>query len=84
MKRTLKLTYKLVRRIIIFIVGVTIVAIGVVMIVTPGPAVIVIPAGLAVLGMEFAWARHWMKVIKEKATEVANKTGSGSNGGSRK
>ncbi len=75
MRRTLHLTYKLVRRIVIFIVGVTIVVIGVIMFVTPGPALVVIPIGLAVLGIEFAWARHWLKVMKEKTVEMASKAG---------
>jgi len=73
MRKTLHLTYKLIRRIIIFVVGVSVVIIGVVMFVTPGPAIIVIPAGLAILGIEFAWARHWLKVMKEKTKKVAGK-----------
>jgi hypothetical protein len=35
-----------------------VVAIGVAMLVLPGPAFVVIPAGLAILALEFAWARH--------------------------
>lgn len=73
MRQTLELTYKFVRRIVIFIVGVSVVLIGIVMFVTPGPAIIVIPAGLAILGLEFAWARHWLKLMKEKTKEVAEK-----------
>lgn len=60
-----ELTYKLARRIVIAIVGTTVVLAGVVMLVTPGPAVVVIPAGLAILGLEFAWARHWLKRVRE-------------------
>lgn len=73
MRQTLHLTYKLVRRIVIFIVGVSVVLVGIVMFVTPGPAIIVIPAGLAILGLEFAWARHWLKLMKEKTKEVVDK-----------
>lgn len=35
------------------------------MIVAPGPAIIVIPMGLAILGLEFAWARLWLKKLRE-------------------
>jgi tellurite resistance protein TerC len=35
------------------------------MIVAPGPAIIVIPVGLAILGLEFAWARHWLRRLRE-------------------
>ncbi len=84
MRETLQLTYKLIRRMTIFLVGVTVVIIGILMFVTPGPAIIVIPAGLAILGIEFAWARHWLKVMKEKTREVANKAGDWTNGGDKK
>ena len=33
--------------------------------------VIVIPIGLGILGLEFAWARRWLKTVKEKAEAVA-------------
>ena len=42
-----KQTYKLAKRIAIAVVGVSVLAIGIVMIITPGPALILIPAGLA-------------------------------------
>jgi hypothetical protein len=36
------------------------------MIVTPGPAIILIPAGLAILSIEFAWARYWLRHVRRK------------------
>jgi tellurite resistance protein TerC len=63
---TMKDTAKLVKRAAIAIVGVTVLLIGVVMIVTPGPALILIPAGLAILGLEFAWARLWLRRIRQR------------------
>ena len=59
------MTYKTARRIAILAVGSTVVAIGVVMLVTPGPGLIVIPIGLAILGIEFAWARIWLRKVRE-------------------
>jgi tellurite resistance protein TerC len=64
-RRTLHLTYKAARRIVVGIVGVTVLIIGVVMLVTPGPALIVIPVGLAILSIEFTWARAWFKRLRE-------------------
>ncbi len=58
-------TYKLAKRIAITVVGVSILAIGIVMIIAPGPALILIPVGLAILGLEFAWARLWLKRLRE-------------------
>ncbi len=59
------MTYKVARRIVVGVVGVTVVGIGMVMLVTPGPAFVVIPVGLAILGVEFAWARHWLRRLRE-------------------
>ncbi len=64
-KRAVDLTYKTGRRIVIGIVGTTVLLIGVVLLVAPGPAFIVIPAGLAILSIEFAWARHWLRKLRE-------------------
>ena len=59
-------TYRLARKIVVFVIGLTVVAVGIVMIVAPGPATLVIPAGLAILGLEFAWARRLLKTMREK------------------
>jgi tellurite resistance protein TerC len=67
----LHITYKWARRIAIATVGFTVLAVGVAMIVLPGPAIIVIPVGLGILGLEFAWARHWLHKIKERGTLIA-------------
>jgi hypothetical protein len=50
-----------VRRVIVFVVGMTVLLFGIALIVLPGPAILVIPAGLAILGLEFHWARRWMR-----------------------
>ena len=46
------------RKLIVAVIGLTILLIGVAMVVLPGPAFIVIPVGLAILATEFAWARR--------------------------
>ena len=71
-------TYRIARRIAVSILGFTVLAIGIAMVVLPGPAFVVIPIGLGILGLEFAWARRWLKTVKEKAEAVAKTvTGSG-------
>ncbi len=47
-----------VRKIVYSVLGVTVLLIGVAMIVLPGPAIIVIPFGVAILASEYAWARR--------------------------
>ena len=46
------------RKVIVGVIGGTIVLLGVAMIVLPGPAFIVIPIGLGILATEFAWAQR--------------------------
>lgn len=55
-------------RIAVLIVGLTVVLIGVAMIVLPGPAIVVIPLGLAILATEFLFARRWLAKLKAKLT----------------
>jgi uncharacterized protein (TIGR02611 family) len=54
-------------RIVFGLAGAIVLLAGVVMLVTPGPAFVLIPIGLAMLSMEFAWAA----VALEKALEQA-------------
>ena len=49
-----------VRRLAVTVVGMTVLAFGVVLLVTPGPAIVIIPAGIAILATEYAWARRLM------------------------
>ena len=74
-KHPLYVPYKVAKRIAIGIVGGSVLIIGVCLIVLPGPAFIVIPAGLAILGIEFAWARIWLKKAKAKAQQMAQSLG---------
>ncbi len=64
--QTVNRTYKVARRIAVTVVGSTVLAVGVVLIVLPGPALIVIPIGLAILSIEFAWARLWLQRVRRK------------------
>lgn len=59
-------TLKKVKKIIIGVIGTTILLIGVALIVLPGPAFIVIPIGLAILATEFAWAKRIFKKVKQQ------------------
>jgi len=69
-KRAVHLTYKLARRIAVAVVGSTVLLLGVVMIVTPGPALVVIPIGLAILSIEFAWARFWLRRVRRSISDM--------------
>lgn len=62
-------SYKQARRIAIFVVGVTVVLIGCALIVLPGPAFVVIPVGIGILAIEFAWARRLLRRAKRMFEE---------------
>jgi len=75
---TLNITYRLARRIVIAVVGTTVLLLGVIMLVTPGPGLVIIPLGLAILSVEFAFARSWLKRIRRQISEHLAKTRSDS------
>lgn len=60
------LSYKAARRAVVATVGATVLLLGIVMLITPGPALVFIPLGLAILSIEFAWARHWLRKVRER------------------
>ncbi len=65
-------TYRWARRIAVGVVGGTVLLIGIALLVLPGPAIVVIPLGLAILSAEFAWARLWLRKVKQRSTDVVN------------
>jgi len=65
-----QLTYRWARRVVVALVGGTVLAFGIALIVLPGPAFVVIPLGLAILGAEFAWARLWLRTVKQRSAEL--------------
>jgi len=71
LRRTI--TYKWARRIVVAVIGGSVFLIGIAMIVLPGPAIVVVPLGLGILGLEFAWARIWLRKLRATATSVVNR-----------
>jgi len=50
-----------VRKTIVAVIGSTLVLFGLALVVLPGPAMLVVPIGLALLATEFAWARRLIR-----------------------
>lgn len=59
-------TLKQIKKIIVGVIGFTILFIGILLLVLPGPAFIVIPIGLGILATEFAWAKNILGKVKQK------------------
>jgi tellurite resistance protein TerC len=68
-RRAFHVTYTTGRRIVIAVVGASVLLLGVIMLVTPGPALLVIPLGLAILALEFVWARRWLQKLREMISQ---------------
>jgi uncharacterized protein (TIGR02611 family) len=60
----------LIERVGLVIVGFTVLLAGLAMMVLPGPALAVIPIGLAILSLEFAWAARLLDVALEQAEKA--------------
>jgi uncharacterized protein (TIGR02611 family) len=60
-------------RLMFMAVGVVVLCAGIAMLVTPGPAFVVIPIGLAILSLEFAWAEHLLERALVKGEEAKRK-----------
>ena len=71
------MTYKTARRIAVLVLGSSVVALGIVMLVAPGPGIVVIPIGLAILSMEFAWARIWLRRVREGISRANSRNQAG-------
>ena len=56
----------LLRKCLVAVLGGALLAAGVAMLFLPGPAVVVIPAALAILALEFVWARRWLAWLRER------------------
>jgi len=57
-------------RLSIAALGFTVLAIGLVLLVTPGPGLLVIIAGLAILAHQFAWAATALEKTKARAAQA--------------
>lgn len=61
------------RRVIVGVIGGTVVLIGLALIFLPGPGLLVIFAGLAILGAEFAWARSLYQKGRQQAASLLSR-----------
>lgn len=61
------------KKFFVLLIGVTIIVIGALMLVLPGPGIVVIIFGLVVLASEFAWARSTLDKAKGHYENTKNK-----------
>jgi uncharacterized protein (TIGR02611 family) len=68
------------KRLAVFVVGAAVLGAGIAMLVLPGPGILVIVLGLAILASEFAWAERALDKAKHNAAAVTGKISSGRSG----
>ena len=61
------------KRIVVSLVGIALLLLGVGMLVLPGPGIVFIIAGLAVLATEYVWAERMLNFAKQKAEQAKEK-----------
>ena len=67
MKLSIMLGLRQVKKLIILIVGVTLLLIGLALLILPGPGILIIILGLVILAVEFIWAKRLLKKAKQYA-----------------
>jgi len=55
------------KRVLKIVIGFTVLAAGAAMLLLPGPGIVTMAIGLAILSAEFVWARRWLERIKRHA-----------------
>jgi uncharacterized protein (TIGR02611 family) len=60
------------RKLLVGIFGTLVLLFGIILIVIPGPAIIVIPLGLGILAIEFDWAKNLLAKIKKKKNDKSH------------
>jgi len=65
-------SYKKARRFLRLVIGGTVLVLGMLLLVLPGPAFVVIPLGLAILAGELVWARVLLRRVRYHIKKMSN------------
>ncbi|MBW3644840.1 MAG: PGPGW domain-containing protein [Actinobacteria bacterium] len=55
------------RRVAVAVLGGALIIVGVALLALPGPGMVVVAAGFAVLATEFPWAKSWLAAARRRA-----------------
>jgi tellurite resistance protein TerC len=66
---------RIAKRVVLIVVGFTLLVAGIVMSVplVPGPGLLVVVAALAILAVEFVWARRWLARVKTESSRLRDR-----------
>jgi uncharacterized protein (TIGR02611 family) len=63
---------RLIRRVVVTVVGVAVLGLGIALLALPGPGVLVIALGFLILSVEYEWARRYFEMARQKASDLAD------------
>ncbi|NOT31036.1 MAG: hypothetical protein HOP15_11360 [Planctomycetes bacterium] len=69
----LGVSYRGAKRIVVFVLGSTVLLFGLLLLVLPGPGLLVIFLGLTLLASEFVWARLWLRRLRVSTRRAGRK-----------
>jgi uncharacterized protein (TIGR02611 family) len=72
-KAVVRFVLRSTKRIAVTLVGFALVLLGLILLVTPGPGLLVVIAGLAVLATEYAWANAALAGARRRASQARQK-----------
>lgn len=64
---------KIIRQIIVLVLGIPVIIVGIILLPLPGPGWVVILTGLYIISREFAWAKKYIDYIESKLRLIAKK-----------
>jgi uncharacterized protein (TIGR02611 family) len=63
---------RLIRRVVVTVVGVAVLGLGIALLALPGPGVLVIALAFLILSTEYEWARRRFEAARDKAADLAD------------
>jgi uncharacterized protein (TIGR02611 family) len=63
------------KKVIVALVGGTVLLVGIALLVLPGPGLVIIAAGIAILATEFLWARRALRNAKGAVAKARRRSG---------
>ena len=60
------------RRVAVAVAGGALIIVGVALLALPGPGMVVVAAGFAVLATEFPWAKSWLAAARRRARDASD------------
>lgn len=70
----MNMTYKALRKTVIFIIGSIVFIVGVILLLIPGPGLVTMALGLLILSTEFEWAEKHLKSVRKKIQAIYEKS----------